>query len=155
MAGMPGADVGADKAQDKRWHDISRTVIMPALCDHYGHLNVRHYSALFNDAAWQMMPLSGVPLGTMKARGLGTVVATLTIDFLKEVTVGQLVLIRGVVTKVGSKSLAHELRLYETETMTHCATQKSVEVCFDMTARASTPFPDDLRAKLQSSVVAI
>ena len=32
-------------------------VIMPTLCDHYGHLNVRHYSALFNDAAWQMMTL--------------------------------------------------------------------------------------------------
>ena len=137
------------------WHDISRTVILPALCDHYGHLNVRHYSALFNDAAWQMMPLSGVPLGELKARGLGTVVATLTIDFLREVTVGQLILIRGAVTKVGSKSLAHELRLYESETMTHCATQTSVEVCFDMAARASAPFPDDLRAKLAAGVLAV
>ncbi len=134
------------------WHDISRTVIMPAQCDHYGHLNVRHYSALFNDAAWQMLTLGGVAMGEMRARGLGTVVATLTIDFLREVTVGQLVLIRGAITKVGSKSLAHELRLYEIETMTHCATQKSVEVCFDMAKRASVPFPDDLRSLLTAAV---
>ena len=136
------------------WHDISRTVIMPAQCDHYGHLNVRHYSALFNDAAWQMLTLGGVSMGDMKARGLGTVVATLTIDFLREVTVGQLVMIKGAITKVGGKSLAHELRLYEIETMTHCATQKSVEVCFDMAKRVSVPFPDDLRAKLAASVLA-
>jgi acyl-CoA thioester hydrolase len=135
------------------WHDISRTVIMPALCDHYGHLNVRHYAALFNDAAWQMMTLGGVSMADLKARGLGTVVATLTIDFHHEVTAGALVLIRGAITKVGGKSLAHELRLYEIGTMTHCATQKSVEVCFDMTARASTPFPDDLRATLAASIV--
>ena len=146
MSGMTATNNG--------WHDISRTVILPALCDHYGHLNVRHYSALFNDAAWQMMPLSGVALGVLKSRGLGTVVASLTIDFLKEVTVGQLILIRGAVTKVGTKSLEHELRLYESETMTHCATQKSVEVCFDMTERASVPFPDDLRVKLAASVAA-
>jgi acyl-CoA thioester hydrolase len=135
------------------WHDISRTVIMPALCDHYGHLNVRHYAALFNDAAWQMMTLGGISMADLKARGLGTVVATLTIDFHQEVTAGALVLIRGAITKVGGKSLAHELRLYEIGTMTHCATQKSVEVCFDMTARASTPFPDDLRTTLAASVV--
>ena len=135
------------------WHDISRTVVMPALCDHYGHLNVRHYAALFNDAAWQMLTLGGISMGEMKARGLGTVVATLTIDFHREVTVGQLVLIKGAITRVGAKSLAHELRLYEIETMTHCATQKSVEVCFDMAKRASVPFPDDLRVKLQAAVL--
>jgi acyl-CoA thioester hydrolase len=139
----------------KGWHDISRTVILPALCDHYGHLNVRHYASLFNDAAWQMMTLGGISMADLKARGLGTVVATLTIDFHHEVTAGALVLIRGAITKVGSKSLAHELRLYETGTMTHCATQKSVEVCFDMTARASAPFPDDLRAALAAGVVEV
>lgn len=145
----------SDSATRNVWHDISRTVIMPTLCDHYGHLNVRHYSALFNDAAWQMMTLGGISMADLKSRGLGTVVATLTINFLHEVTVGQLVLIRGAITQVGSKSLSHELRLYETGTMTHCATQKSVEVCFDMDKRASTPFPDDLRATLASSVVAV
>ena len=134
------------------WHDISRTIIMPVLCDHYGHLNVRHYSALFNDAAWQMLTLGGVSMADIRAAGLGTVVATLTIDFHHEVTVGQLVQIKGAITKVGTKSLAHELRLYETETMTHCATQKSVEVCFDMVKRASVPFPDDIRLRLAASV---
>ena len=44
------------------------------------------------------------------------------------------------------------MRLYESESMTHCATQKTVEVCFDTKARASAPWPDRLRAKIQQAV---
>ena len=32
--------------------------------------------------------------------------------------------------------------------MTHCATQKTTEVCFDTTARKSAPWPEDIRVKL-------
>jgi acyl-CoA thioesterase FadM len=32
--------------------------------------------------------------------------------------------------------------------MTRCATQKTVEVCFDTANRKSVPLPDDIRAKL-------
>jgi hypothetical protein len=34
--------------------------------------------------------------------------------------------------------------------MTHCATQKSVEVCFDTKARKGVALPDDLRSKLEA-----
>lgn len=40
------------------------------------------------------------------------------------------------------------MRLYEADSMTHCATQKTIEVCFDTTRRASAPLPDDVREKL-------
>jgi len=33
--------------------------------------------------------------------------------------------------------------------MTHCATQKTVEVCFDTRARRSTPLPDGVRELLR------
>jgi acyl-CoA thioesterase FadM len=36
--------------------------------------------------------------------------------------------------------------------MTHCATQKTVEVCFDTTARRSAPLPEDVRAKLAAEI---
>jgi acyl-CoA thioesterase FadM len=38
--------------------------------------------------------------------------------------------------------------MYEADSMTHCATQKTVEVCFDTSNRTSVPLPDDIRAKL-------
>ena len=128
--------------------ELYRTIVMPAHCDLYGHLNVRHYAAFFDDAGWQMLARAGVSLADLRARGLGSVVATLTIDFHHELTAGQLVLVTGAFTRVGEKSFSYELRLHETDSMTHCATQRTVEVCFDTTRRTSAPLPDDIREKL-------
>lgn len=134
------------------WHELYRTVVMPAHCDAYGHLNVRHYAAFFDDAGWHILSRAGVSLTDLRSRGLGSVVATLTIDFHHEITAGQLVLITGAFTRVGDKSFSYQLRLYEADSMTHCATQKTVEVCFDTTRRQSASLPDDIRARLVQQV---
>lgn len=135
------------------WHELYRSVVMPAHCDHYGHMNVRQYAAFFDDAGWQILAKAGISLTDLRSRGLGSVVATLTIDFHHELTAGQLVLIAGAVTRVGQKSFGYELRLYEADSMTHCATQKTVEVCFDTTRRVSMALPEDIRVKLAESTV--
>ena len=127
---------------------LYRSVVMPAHCDTYGHMNVRHYASFFDDAGWQLFPVAGISLTDLRSRGLGSVVASLTIDFHHELTAGQLILITGAITAVGTKSLSYELRLHEADSMTHCATQKTVEVCFDTKARTSAPWPDDIRAAL-------
>jgi acyl-CoA thioester hydrolase len=137
----------------ERWFDLLRTVVLPAHCDGYGHMNVRQYAAFFDDAGWHIPGMAGISLEEVRRRGLGTVMASLTIEFHHEITAGQLVLIRGAVTRVGTKSFGHELRLYEADSMTHCATQKSVEVCFDTKARQGVALPEDIKAKLQAIAV--
>ena len=126
---------------------------MPAHCDVYGHMNVRHYAAMFDEAGWHLLTRCGVSLTGLRSRGLGTVVATLTIDFHHELTSGQLVLVTGSLTRVGQKSITYEMRLYEADSMTHCATQKTVEVCFDTTRRAAAPLPEDIRSTLGQHLV--
>ena len=132
--------------------ELYRSIVMPAHCDAYGHMNVRHYAAMFDEAGWQILSRCGVSLTDLRARGLGSVVATLTIDFHHELTAGQLVLVTGALTRVGGKSFSYEMRLFEADSMTHCATQKTVEVCFDTTRRVSAPFPEDIRATLAQHV---
>jgi acyl-CoA thioester hydrolase len=132
----------------RKWFETYRTIVMPAHCDHYGHMNVRHYAAFFDDAGWHILAGAGVSLSGLNARGLGTVVATLTVDFHHEITAGQLAVVRGAFTRVGTKSFEYALELYEADSMTRCATQKTVEVCFDTAKRKSVPLPDDIRAKL-------
>ena len=134
------------------WHELTRGIVMPAQCDAYGHMNVRHYAALFDEAGWHMFGKAGVSLSDLRAQGLGSVVASLTIDFHHELTAGQLTLVTGAFTRVGAKSYHYEMRLYDADAMTHCATQKTVEVCFDTKARKSTALPDDVRAKLARAV---
>ena len=135
------------------WHELTRGIVMPAHCDVYGHMNVRHYAAFFDDAGWHLMGKAGVSLTDLRSRGLGSVVATLTIDFHHELLAGQLVVVTGAITRVGDKSLAYELRLYESDAMTHCATQKSVEVCFDTAARRSAAWPADVKAQLAAQTI--
>ena len=132
-----------------KWFDLYRGIVMPAQCDIYGHMNVRYYAALFDEAGWHIPSFAGLSLAEIQSRGLGTVVASLTIDFLHEIRAGQLVLIKGAVTRVGNKSFSHEMRLYASDTMTHCATQKTVEVCFDTAARKGVALPEDIKASLQ------
>ena len=134
------------------WFDLYRGIVMPAQCDIYGHMNVRHYAACFDDAAWHFPRMAQLSLEEIRARGLGTVVATLSIDFYHEIRAGQLILVKGALTRVGTKSFSHEMRLYEADSMTHCATEKAVEVCFDTRERKGLPLPDDLKRKLEALV---
>ena len=132
------------------WFDLYRGIVMPAHCDIYGHLNVRQYAAFFDDAGWHFPRMAGLSLEEIRARGLGTVVATLTIDFHQEIRAGQLLLIRGAVTRVGTEELRARDAPLEADAMTHCATQKTVEVCFDTQARKGVALPEDVRSKLQA-----
>ncbi len=133
----------------EKWFELYRNIVMPAQCDAYGHLNVRYYAAFFDDAGWHIPRMAGLSLDEIRAGGLGTVAATITIDFLQELRVGQLLVIKGAVTRVGTKSFSHEMRMYEADSLTHCATQKTVEVCFDTKARKSVALPGDVQEKLQ------
>jgi acyl-CoA thioester hydrolase len=132
----------------ENWFELYRNIVMPAQCDAYGHLNVRHYAGFFDDAGWHIPRMAGLSLDAIRAGGLGTVAATITIDFLHELRAGQLLVIKGAVTRVGTKSFSHEMRLYEADAMTHCATQKTVEVCFDTRARKGIPWPEEIKRKL-------
>jgi acyl-CoA thioester hydrolase len=136
-----------------RWVELYRSVVMPAHCDLYGHMNVRHYAAFFDDAGFHLMNKAGVSLTELRERGLGSVVASLTIDFHHELTAGQLILVTGAYTRIGQKSATSEMRLYDADTMTHCATQKTVEVFFDTNQRVSVPIPDPVKARLAAAVV--
>ena len=132
--------------------ELYRGIVMPAQCDLYGHMNVRHYATLFDDASWHILSRARISLTELRGHGLGTVVASLTIDFHHEMKAGNLVLVHGSFTRVGIKSFAYEMRMYEMDSMTHCATQKTVEVCFDTEKRASAHFPDEVRKKLVAMV---
>ncbi|MDE0537983.1 MAG: thioesterase family protein [Rhodospirillales bacterium] len=136
------------------WVDLTRGIALPRYCDHYGHMNVRYYAQFFDDAGWHILNLAGIAFEDIQDRGLGTVVVNVSIDFHHELVQGKLFVIRGGYTRVGTKSFHHELRLYEADTMTHCATQTSVEVFFDTKARKAVEIPDDLKEKMAARVVA-
>ena len=114
------------------WHELTRGIVMPAHCDVYGHMNVRHYAAFFDDAGLAHVREGGRVVD--RAAGAGTRQRRRIADdrLPPRVEGGAADVVTGAFTRVGEQELsATRCGCYESESMTHCATQKTVEVCFD------------------------
>ncbi|WP_245493128.1 MULTISPECIES: acyl-CoA thioesterase [unclassified Mesorhizobium] len=84
-------------------------VVHPWMCDAMGHLNVRHYVAMFDDASFQLLGRIADPRLTPS---LGWADVRMEIDYTHETAAGTLITVRTVVEKVGRSSLTylHEMR---------------------------------------------
>jgi len=56
--------------------------------------------------------------------------------------------------RTGTKSLAHELRMFEAVSNKLCATQKTVEVFFDLENRSSAVVPAEIRKVVEPLMIA-
>ena len=135
------------------WFVTYRGIVLPRHCDHYGHLNVRFYAHFFDDGGFQMWHYIGIKQSDLTQNEMGVVVANISINFIHEITAGQLMEIKGAWTKMGNKSMAHEQRMYNADTGVHCATQTTSEVYFDMKKRRSAPMPGNLRKIVQAHIL--
>ena len=135
------------------WFVTYRGIVLPRHCDHYGHMNVRYYAQFFDDGGFQMLHHAGISQANLKTRGIGLVVANLSIDFVAEIKAGELMRIEGAYRRVGTKSLTHEQRMYAAERGQLCATQIEIEVFFDVEKRTSAPMPDDIRTLIEPLVI--
>ena len=125
--------------------DTYRGVAQPWLCDIMGHMNVRHYVGHFDDAGWHFLAELGLgpDATTPIARGWADVRAT--IEYKREVRMGELFKIKTGLAKIGRTSLVFMHQMFNpTDTILH-ATMEVVTVYFDLQARRATPLPDSLR----------
>lgn len=136
------------------WLELYRGVVHPWHHDHFGHMNVRHYAPMFDDASYHLWTRMGLPYSTMiPEHGVHTVAAQATTRFLRELSAGDLVLIDGAVTRIGTRSTTFALRMHHADTGALHATYEAVEVFFDPTARASAPMPQAVRDRLAAHLV--
>ncbi|WIW52275.1 acyl-CoA thioesterase [Mesorhizobium mediterraneum] len=117
-------------------------VVHPWMCDAMGHLNVRHYVAMFDDASFQLLGRIADPRLTPT---LGWADVRMEIDYAHETAVGTLVTVRTVVEKVGKSSLTylHEMRGTLDEVL-H-ARSLTITVRFDLKSRSKIDLDADAR----------
>lgn len=130
-----------------------RAIVLPAQCDHYGHMNVRWYAWHFDEAGFQIWTVANVRQAEMRERGIHVVVARTTTDFVRELTVGTSLVVRAGFTRVGNKSVAFISKMYSADTGDLAATQETVEVFFNPDTRKPAPMPDDFRERIAAMVV--
>ena len=134
------------------WFDTHQAVVHPWMCDRFGHLNVRFYAHIFDDAGFALWPICGVHQSHFDDAGLHTVVARASTEFKAELMPGAVVTVRSRFERVGAKSLEYVQELRDVETGRVHATQAVVEVFFDPAKRTAAEIPAPIRGILEQLV---
>jgi acyl-CoA thioester hydrolase len=123
-------------------------VAHPWLCDAMGHLNVRHYAAMFDDASFQLLGRIAGP--DADATRLGWADVRLEIDFRHETAAGTLVTIHSRVEKIGTSSVTYVHTLTGTLDGTVRAQAKTTTVRFDLVARSKIALDEMTRSRAEA-----
>ena len=134
------------------WHELHTGVVHPWLCDQFGHLNVRNYAVLFNEAQFFAYARAGFPQSVALKYGGHGVAAIGRSTFIKELPAGSLIKIDGGMVASSTKTFTFLLRMFNEETGELHATFECLEVFFNPDTRTSIPVPDELRPALENQI---
>jgi acyl-CoA thioester hydrolase len=127
-------------------------VVHPWMCDTMGHLNVRHYVGMFDDASFQLLGRVDGPEADKQRLGWADV--RMEIDYKHETAAGTLVTIRSHVEKVGKSSLTYVHVLTGTLDEIVRAQSRTVSVRFDLVARTKADLDDAERQRAERCLLA-
>lgn len=131
------------------WVETGRAVAHPWLCDQMGHLNTRHYAAIFDDASFHFLGRIA-PRAEQAAARRGWADVRVTIEFKHEVAMGSVLVVRSALARLGTKSLTYRQELHDPEAGTLHATAEAVTVLFDLERRVAVPLEGELRARAEA-----
>jgi len=126
-----------------------RGVVHPWLCDAMGHMTTRHYVGMFDDAGYHLLAALGFTARHLDD-GIGFADVRHVISYKAELRVGELLLIRCGVTRVGDKSLTAFYRMEALESGATAAEMEVVMVQFDLKRRQSIAVVPEIRARAEA-----
>ncbi len=126
-----------------------RGMAHPWLCDVMGHLNTRHYAAMFDDASFTFLFDAGGDVTAVEGCNLGWADVRQEIEFLNEVPRGALLTIRTRLVKLGGKSMTylHSMRDLQKDELR--ATMQVTTVLFDLDARKAVAIGGEIRRAIE------
>jgi len=123
-----------------------RGMAQPWFCDVMGHMNIRHYMAMFDESSYQLLfQVFGWTGNSDNNGGQGWADVKHVIEYQAEVHAGDLLEVRGCITKVGNKSVEIRYEMTNTAKNELAATLDCVCVLIDLTSRDAVPLSDKQR----------
>lgn len=122
-------------------------VAHPWMCDTMGHMNVRHYAAMFDDASFQLL---GHIAGVETESGRGWADVRSEVEYKHETNAGALITIRSRVIKLGRSSVTFEQVMAGTLDGVVHAVNRTTTVRFDLEARAAIALEAEARARAEA-----
>lgn len=118
-----------------------RGVVYPWVIDHVGHMNVREYTAKFDEASWQFFAQLGVSPSMLKDSSCSFVALEQRTKYKKEVFSGAALHVTTEIVEIGRSTLRFVHRMFNSETHDEVATSEIVALHFDTQRRSSAPLP--------------
>jgi thioesterase-3 len=116
--------------------------------DFYGHVNNARYLEFLEEARWAYLE-TGVDLGFWKRKGLSFVIAAVTINYRRPVTLGDTIEVRSHVARVGGKSGVIHQEVYSEKTGKLAADADVTFVVVDTTTGRSVAIDGEIREQLE------
>ncbi len=127
-----------------------RKTIPESYLDVMGHMNIRWYVALFDEAAWEFFASFGMDVPYYQTMDSGAFALKQFISYLAEVHVGETVAIRTRLLGYSAKRL-HVMHFMVNETTDKvAATMEVLATHADLIARRTSPFPPPIVTKLEA-----
>jgi len=126
-------------------------IVHPWMCDSMGHLNVRHYVAMFDDASFQIL---GRVAGKEDAGSrLGWADVRMEIDYKHETSAGTLITVYSRIERIGASSLTYMHEMYGTLDDVLHAQMRSITVRFDLRRRSKIELDPAARQRAMELLV--
>jgi acyl-CoA thioester hydrolase len=120
----------------------------PWFCDVMGHMNIRHYMAMFDESSYQLLfEVFGWAGNADNNGGQGWADVKHVIEYQAEVLAGDLLEVRAGITKVGNKSIGIRYEMINAVKEEVAATLDCVCVLIDLESRNAVPLSDEQRTR--------
>jgi acyl-CoA thioester hydrolase len=130
---------------------LYRVVIPEDYRDLMGHMNVRWYMALFDEAGYPLFDRFGMTEDYFKQGG-GAFDLEHHMRYLNEVHIGDTVVIRGRLLARTAKRLHYMMLMVNETRALLAATLEIINSHADLAARRTSPYPDHIAAKIDAII---
>ena len=135
---------------DSKLRVTFRGVVYPWHLDHMNHMNVQHYTAMFDQSSWVLLAMLGLDAHYFQKYGRGMAALEQTIQYRSELRSGDMFEIRSGVVEVCDKTIRLLHNMHKVRTGTLAASTTILGVHIDAHARKSTPLPAGLRERVEA-----
>ena len=126
--------------------------VYPWQCDHVGHMNIMWYVGKFDEANWNLFARIGLTPTYLRESGRGMAGVQQNITYRRELLPGDIVEITTAMLEIGGKSIRFRHEMRNAESGEIAAVCEITAVHLDREAHKSVPFPDAVRALVESEL---
>lgn len=129
---------------------IYRSTVLEEQLDAMGHMNIRHYVANFDSAAWIMFETFGLSVEYYQQHNVGMFALEQHLRYVREARLGQEISVRFRLVGLNAKRSYFMMFMMNETRQELAATFESLGSFADLSVRRTAPFPPEIHARMQA-----